>query len=124
MKIGYLNVMEGKPLEFLDVDERKFHGNNDMLHELLKCDTIDVTCVWVGKRRFRVVCDDEGFFQEHIRVSARFLGSRPFPLVGNLVLCGMEDAQGYLTGLTDSDVETLNSVRYSGLYDWQILVFE
>lgn len=123
MKIGYLNVMEGKPLEFLDVDERKFHGNNDMLHELVGCDCIDVTCVWIGKKRFRVVCDDEGFFKGHIRVSARFLNSRPCPLVGNLVLCGMEDENGYLTSLTDEDVKVLNATRFCGIYDWQILIF-
>ena len=124
MKIGYLNVMEGKPLEFLDVDERKFHGDNDMLHELIKCNCIATTRVWIGAKSFRAIVDDEGFFKEHIRVSVRFLNSRPCPLVGNLVLCGMEDENGYLTGLTESDVETLKFTRFCGIYDWQILVFE
>lgn len=77
-------------------------------YELIDCDTIDITARKVGDRWYRIVVDDEGLLKMNPVVSAYTEDMEPV-LVGNLVFCGAEDEDGYLTSLSQEDIANLKA---------------
>lgn len=87
----------------------------DTYYELLHCDCIDIVERGFGvgrrgKRRFNIVCDDEGLFKDDVRISAIDDLGRTM-IVGALLVTGRSDDEGNLTSLTDDDVRVLE--RYT-----------
>lgn len=98
MKVIYLNVNENKPPEVLDIVD-----DLDTYYKLCQCTCIDIVTREIGKIPYSIVCDDEGLFVNEPKISA-VDNKYHAQLVGNLVICGMPDEYGELTGLTDFDI--------------------
>ena len=97
MKALLLDVMEGK-VETVDAD------GLEEFYKLLHCTTIDIVQRIIGDRWYDIVCDDNGTFVEDPRISA--VDSKgQIMLVGNLLICGLADADGVLTSLSEEDIE-------------------
>lgn len=111
---------------FLDVENKKkpvvveVDNNIYAFYKMLRFDDIDITRRTFGEKEFRVVADDIGYFRYCPRFSAYPSKGRlgVMPLVGNLLIFGMEDKWGELTSLTDEDVELIlsNVEEYDGRY--------
>lgn len=83
-------------------------------YDMLHTDVIDivnrgfVSC----KRRFDIICDDEGLLKDEPLISA--IDERMHPmLVGSLLVIGEADDEGNETSLTDEDVRVLERFTYS-----------
>lgn len=97
MKALLLDVMEGK-VETVDAD------GVEEFYKLLHCTTIDIVQRIIGDRWYDIVCDDNCTFVEDPRISA--VDSKgQIMLVGNLLICGLADADGVLTSLSEEDIE-------------------
>lgn len=97
MKALLLDVMEGK-VETVDAD------GVEEFYKLLHCTTIDIVQRIIGDRWYDIVCDDNGTLVEDPRISA--VDSKgQIMLVGNLLICGLADADGVLTSLSEEDIE-------------------
>lgn len=97
MKALLLDVMEGK-VETVDAD------GVEEFYKLLHCTTIDIVQRIIGDRWYDIVCDDNGTFVEDPRISAVDSNGQ-IMLVGNLLICGLADADGVLTSLSEEDIE-------------------
>lgn len=83
-------------------------------YEMLDCHTIDIVNRGFGrsgKKRFDIICDDEGLFVDDPILSAVDGNGRAM-LVGSLLVVGEADEEGEETSLTDEDVRLLE--RYTG----------
>ena len=111
---------------FLDVENKQrpvvveVDNNIYAFHKILRFDDIDITRRTFGEKEFRVVADDIGYFRRIPKFSAYpssgCLGI--MPLVGNLLIFGMEDKFGEMTDLTDEDIELIlsNVEEHDGRY--------
>lgn len=103
MKALLLDVMEGK-VETVDAD------GVEEFYKLLHCTTIDIVQRIIGDRWYDIVCDDNGTLVEDPRISA--VDSKgQIMLVGNLLICGLADADGVLTSLSEEDIEYIKEVK-------------
>ena len=103
MKVIYLNVNEEKKPEIVDIED-----DLKTYYKLIQCDSIDIVTRNIRKIPYSIVCDDEGLFVTSPKISAIDDNYQP-QLVGNLVICGMPDDEGELTGLSEDDI--LNILR-------------
>ena len=98
MKVIYLNVSKTHA-EMLDI--------SDELEELQRLvgGYIEIVQRRIGgsKKRYCIVCDDEGLLKDDPKVSAVFSLFRPM-LVGNLIICGPANGDE-LTGLSEEDLK-------------------
>ena len=81
---------------------------NDDLQEyynILGVSTIDIVMRRIGDRVFDIICDDEGMFNEPVKISAVSSNEEPM-LVGNL-LFAHHDKEGNMVGLSDEDLAHL-----------------
>lgn len=94
MKTILLNVRDEK-VENVDAE-----GLRDY-YRLIGCSTIDIVSRKIGGRWFDIVCDDEGLFNEPVKISAiNNMGSAM--LAGNLLFFN-HDGEGNLLPLSDDD---------------------
>ena len=80
------------------------------LYSLLECDLVEIPTRKIGApkgRYYTVVCDEEGLFAEHPKISAIDNLGQPM-LVGNLFICNSDYENGELTSLTDDDIKYLS----------------
>jgi hypothetical protein len=82
-------------------------------YDMLHCDTIDIVnrgftnC----KRRFDIICDEEGSYKDDLFVSA--IDERMQPMfVGALLVVGQADDEGNETSLTDEDIRVLERFTF------------
>ena len=78
----------------------------DEFYKILNCDCIDITVRRIGgrcRKKFNIVCDDEGLLKDPQKISAIDNLGQP-QLVGNLFIVGGEVIDGELTSLTESEV--------------------
>lgn len=117
---------------FLDVENKKkpvvveVDNNIYAFHKILRfddidiIDDIDIKRRTFGEKEFRVVADDIGYFRHIPKFSAYPSSGRLgiMPLVGNLLIFGMEDKFGEMTDLTDEDIELIlsNVEEHDGRY--------
>jgi hypothetical protein len=96
---GILIDVENEEVKCIEIQDTL-----DEYYRILNCDTIDIVSRKIGRKRFEIVCDDEGTFKENPKISAiDNYGSPQF--VGNLFIVGGEiDEEGNLTGLKQSEV--------------------
>ena len=74
-------------------------------YKILNCDCIDIVVRSIGgrfRKKFNIVCDDEGLFKNPQKISAIDNLGQP-QLVGNLFITGGTDPDGNLMSLTDHD---------------------
>lgn len=89
-------------------EAREITSELSTYYELIHTDVIDIVnrgftnC----KRRFDIICDDEGLFKDDQYISAIDERMQPM-LVGALLVTGEADDEGELTSLTDEDVRVL-----------------
>ena len=78
-------------------------GTLDEYYRVLNCNTIDIVRRRIGTYRFHIICDDEGLFTDHPKISAiDNLGD--IMLVGNLfIVSGIVDDEGDLQSLTHEE---------------------
>lgn len=79
----------------------------DEFYRILNCDCIDIVSRrigWRAKKRFNIVCDDEGLFKDPQKISAIDNMGHP-QLVGNLFIVGGTDPEGNLTGLSKAEAD-------------------
>ena len=76
----------------------------DDYYNLTKCDCIDIVQRRIGKKRYDIICDDEGLLKAGTKISAINNMGEPM-LVGNLLIAGLADNKGELTSLTEEDIE-------------------
>ena len=88
-------------------DVVEFEGKLQKYYEMLHCDCIDIVSRKIGhgrsRKRFDIVCDDEGLFNQDAKISAIDNLGRPM-LVGNLLVTN-HDAEGNTVSLTDDECE-------------------
>ena len=72
-------------------------------YDLIGCNLIEIVSRKIGRKRFDVICDEEGTFAAEPKISAiDNLGTPMF--VGNLIICGQADEEGKLTDLSSRDI--------------------
>lgn len=76
-------------------------------YKALDCKTIDVVTRNFGGKYYDVVCDDEGLFQDNVKVSAVDKNGQAM-LVGKLLIC-KDDGKGNEIGLSEDDIETIKA---------------
>lgn len=95
---------------FLDVhnnDLKLVEANGlDDYYKYIGCSVIDIVRRKIGDVTVEIVCDDEGTFVEHPKVSAIDVVGQPC-LFGNLLIAGGKVIDGNLTELTEEEVEYL-----------------
>ena len=104
MKVVFLNVEEGKAPEEMEVIDCI-----EVFYKLLGQNDLDICRRTLGGKSFRIVADDIGYYRENPKFSAFASIIGIMPLVGNLIVCGMEDEYGELTSLTDEDVQMIKA---------------
>lgn len=77
-------------------------------YKYIGCSVIDIVRRKIGDLTVEIVCDDEGTFCEHPKVSAIDVIGQPC-LYGNLLVAGGEVIDGNLTELTEKEIEYLKS---------------
>lgn len=80
----------------------------DTYYKLINCDSIDITTASFNGLRVNVVVDDIGCFRDDIKVSI-FTRDNYTHLVGNVVITGLANKEGELTGLSDNDIKIIRS---------------
>lgn len=75
-------------------------------YKYIGCSVIDIVRRKIGDLTVEIVCDDEGTFVEHPKVSAIDIVGQPC-LYGNLLVAGGKVIDGNLTELTEAEVEYL-----------------
>ena len=103
MKVIYLNVNERKAPEVLEIEDKL-----ETFYKLIDCSTVDIVTREIGGKPFSIICDDEGLFVEKPTISA-LKKEHKTELVGNLIITGMPDDDGELTGLTDEEIRTIEA---------------
>ena len=73
-------------------------------YKYIGCSTIDIVRRKIGDLTVEIVCDDEGTFVEHPKVSAIDIIGQPC-LYGNLLIASERVIDGNLTELTEQEIE-------------------
>ena len=77
-------------------------------YRMTHCEAIDIATRTVEGTPFNIVVDDEGILRDDPKFSVYDMDGRP-NLAGSVVVCGMADLEGNMTGLTEDDVDLLDS---------------
>ena len=97
MKMLLLDVLHN------DVKVVEANGLEDY-YKYIECSVIDIVRRKIGDLTVEIVCDDEGTFVEHPKVSAIDIVGQPC-LYGNLLIAGGKVIDGELTELTEKEIE-------------------
>lgn len=73
-------------------------------YKYIGCSLIDIVRRKIGDLTVEIVCDDEGLFYEHPKVSAIDIVGQPC-LYGNLLIASGRVVDGNLTELTEKEIE-------------------
>lgn len=74
----------------------------DEFYRILNCDCIDIVSRRIGRKNFKIVCDDEALLKAPTKISAIDNLGRPM-MCGNLFIVGGEVINGNLTSLEHPD---------------------
>lgn len=97
MKTILIDVKKGTA-EVIEIED-----DLDEFYKVLDCRCIDIVNRRIGRKRFDVMCDDEGLLKGAPRISAIDNLGHPM-LVGNLMFFNSND-EGELLGLSDIDIK-------------------
>ena len=73
-------------------------------YDLIGCNLIEIVNRKIGRKRFEIVCDEEGTFVSEPKISAIDNWGAPM-FVGSLLICGQTDEEGELTDLSTNDID-------------------
>lgn len=106
---GVLVDVENEKISVVEIPDEL-----DEFYKILNCSCIDIVRRKIGRKRFEIVCDDEGTFKETPKISAiDNLGN--VQLVGNLFIVGSEVIDGNLTSIPADDVSyVLSKIQRMG----------
>ena len=111
---GILIDVENEKVKCIEIENEL-----DAYYEVLNCDNIDIVSRKIGRKRFEIICDDEGTFKENPKISAiGNLGQIQF--VGNIFIVSGHVDNGDLTGLTKSE-EAYIMARIQKMYTRQFM---
>ena len=72
-------------------------------YRMIGCDCIDIVTRKIGRKVYDIIVDDEGLLKSDPIISAIDDFGRVM-LVGSMIICGLADAEGELTDLSDNDI--------------------
>ena len=102
---GYLVDVVNKTNGPVEVD-----GTLEDYYRVLNCDIFDITNREIGRKRFDIMCDDEGLLKSNPIPSALDVFNR-CALVGNLFIV-KHDEEGNTVSLTFSEIEYIDDYVY------------
>ena len=94
----------------------------DVFYHIIGCNVIDIVTRRVAGVPFSIICDDEGMLKENYVTALTSSGD--IMLVGNLIFCHV-GKDGELKGLSDSEIDLLESMIRVGSLDgqkWNVIV--
>lgn len=101
----------GEDNRFLKVEFIKDYDDTlDNLYKDVDCRTIDIITRGIEGKPFNIVCDDEALLNgkaENNLPTAIFEEPMGEQLYGNLLITGLGDNEGNLTGLTEEDYKLI-----------------
>ena len=93
---------------FIDTINKEVKAVNpqslDDYYKLIGCKCIDIVSRKIGRKRYEIICDDNGLLTDDPLISAIDDLGRVM-LVGSLIVCGNVDSKGDLTDLTANDIQ-------------------
>ena len=98
IQVIYANVEKGTKPKIMNIED-----DIDTFYKLINCDSIELPQREINGKYFTIICDEEGRLKDNPIVSACSHKGDPM-IVGNLIITGLPDIKGNLTGLSDSDV--------------------
>lgn len=99
------------------VEAKEIESNLDTYYSEIGCDCIEIPERCIGGKLFNIICDEEGLFKDNPIPSA-FGKGYPEAIFGNLIVCGLTDDNGELTGITDDDVQLIrDNIRGAATVD-------
>lgn len=98
IQVIYVNVEKGYKPQIKHIED-----NIDTFYKMLNCRTIEMPQREINGTYFTIICDEEGALKNNPIISACSHKGEPM-LVGNLIITGLPDEDGNLTGLYDDDV--------------------
>lgn len=101
IKVIFLDVENGKGPEVIEIKDEL-----DSYLQTLRIGVIDIIRRNIAGVSYQIVCDDEGLLKENPTLSAVDVNSVG-QLVGNLIITGLSDGEGNLTGLNKNDVDRI-----------------
>lgn len=101
MKMLLINVQDN------EVNVVEANGLEDY-YKYIGCNLIDIVRRKIGDLTVEIVCDDEGTFCEHPKVSAIDITGKPC-LYGNLLIASGRVIDGNLTELTERELKYIKN---------------
>lgn len=104
--------MKDVKMLLVDVENRKVETvtTNELgdYYKYIGCDLVDIVTRNINGKPFRIICDDCGLYKEDPIPSA-MNKDRIVMFVGNLLIAGDVDKDGWLTSITEDDVNFIKN---------------
>lgn len=97
-----VDVLNNKT-EVVDCD-----GELQSLYDLIKCEYVEIVERTINGVRCNIICDEEGKLHEAPKISGIMYDNNDY-FVGNLLICGLSDSEGDLTGLKDDEIDAIKN---------------
>ena len=97
----FLIDVENNKTEVVDCD-----GELQSLYDLIKCEYIEIVERTINGVRCNIICDEEGKLHGVPKLSGVMLNNDDY-FVGNLLICGLSDSEGDLSGLKDKEIDKI-----------------
>ena len=104
MKVAIIHAGADSIDEF--VEAKEIESNLDTYYSEIGCDCIEIPERCIGGKLFNIICDESGLLKDNPIQSAVGKGYQE-AIFGNLIVCGLADDDGELTGITDEDVQLI-----------------
>ena len=115
MKVAIIHAGADSIEEF--VEAKEIESNLDTYYSEIGCDCIEIPSRCIGGKLFNIICDESGLLKDDPIPSAVGKGYQE-AIFGNLIVCGLADDDGELTGITDEDVQLIrDNIRGAATVD-------
>ena len=104
MKVAIIHAGADSIEEF--VEAKEIESNLDTYYSEIGCDYIEIPERCIGGKLFNIICDESVLLKDDPIPSAVGNGYQE-AIFGNLIVCGLADDDGELTGITDEDVQLI-----------------
>ena len=115
MKVAIIHAGADSIEEF--VEAKEIESNLDTYYSEIGCDCIEIPERCIGGKLCNIICDESGLLKDDPIPSAVGKGYQE-AIFGNLIVCGLADDDGELTGITDEDVQLIrDNIRGAATVD-------